>query len=78
MNSLFYRLIEAVTHLDEKNSSTAKVVNFKTAARNGEPFEGVISKYGIPWSKAGHCTRELEENPIKNYLKERGLIEIIV
>ena len=65
--------IEAVTHLDEKKSSTAKVVNFKTAARNGEPFEGVISKYGIPWSKAGHCTRELKENPIKNYLKERGL-----
>jgi len=65
--------IEAVTHLNEKKGSTAKVVDFNTASRNGEPFEGVISKYGIPWSKAGHCTRELKENPIKNYLKDRGL-----
>lgn len=65
--------IEAVTHLNEQKASTAKVVNFKTASRNGEPFEGVIEKYGIPWSKAGHCTRELKENPIKSYLREIGL-----
>ena len=65
--------LEAVPHLGEKKGSTAKIVNFKTASRNGEPFERVIEKYGIPWSKAGHCTRELKENPIKNYLKERGL-----
>lgn len=64
--------LEAVTHKD-RVSSTAKVVNFKTASRDGAPFEGVIAKYGIPWSKAGHCTRELKENPIKNYLKDRGL-----
>ncbi len=65
--------LEAVPHPGEKKGSTAKIVNFKTASRNGEPFERVIEKYGIPWSKAGHCTRELKENPIKNYLKERGL-----
>ena len=65
--------LEAVPHLGEKKGSTAKIVSFKTASRNGEPFERVIEKYGIPWSKAGHCTRELKENPIKNYLKERGL-----
>ncbi|MBT04105.1 MAG: hypothetical protein CL836_08795 [Crocinitomicaceae bacterium] len=65
--------LEAVTHKDQKKGSTAKVVSFETASRDGKPFEGVIEKYGIPWSKAGHCTRELKENPIKNYLKERGL-----
>ena len=54
--------IEAVTHPNKKMASTAKVVDFKTASRKGEPFEGVISKYGIPWSKASHCTRELKEN----------------
>tara|TARA_Y100000992_G_scaffold264946_1_gene202006 strand:+ start:1075 stop:1992 length:918 start_codon:yes stop_codon:yes gene_type:complete len=65
--------LEAVPHPGEKKGSTAKIVNFKTASRDGKPFERVIEKYGIPWSKAGHCTRELKENPIKNYLKERGL-----
>ena len=64
--------IEAVTHKDQRKASTAKVVDFQTASRDGEPFEGVISKYGIPWSKAGHCTRELKEYPIKNYLKTLG------
>ncbi len=65
--------IESITHKDERRGSTAKVVNFETASRTGDPFEGVISKYGIPWSKAGHCTRELKENPIKNYLKDIGI-----
>tara|TARA_Y100001935_G_scaffold120567_1_gene99753 strand:- start:1965 stop:2882 length:918 start_codon:yes stop_codon:yes gene_type:complete len=65
--------LEAVTYKNEKKSSSAKIVNFSTASRNGEPFEQVIAKYGIPWSKAGHCTRELKENPIKNYLKSLGL-----
>ena len=65
--------IEAVTHKNKRIASTAKVVDFESASRDGAPFEGVISKYGIPWSKAGHCTRELKEYPIKNYLKSLGL-----
>ena len=65
--------IEAVSHPGERKASTAKIVDFKLASRDGKPFEGVIAKYGIPWSKAGHCTRELKEYPIKNYLKSIGL-----
>ena len=65
--------IEAVSHPGERKASTAKTVNFVSASRDGKPFEGVIAKYGIPWSKAGHCTRELKEYPIKNYLKSIGL-----
>ena len=65
--------IEAVTHLGERKSATSKIVDFKTASRDGVPFEGVISKYGIPWSKAPHCTRELKEQPIKHYLRSIGL-----
>ena len=37
--------LEAVTHKDQKKSSTAKVVSFETASRDGKPFEGVIEKY---------------------------------
>ena len=65
--------IEAVAHPGKKKTSTAKVVNFKTASRDGKPFEAIIAKYGIPWSKAAHCTRELKEYPIKNYLGSLGL-----
>ena len=65
--------IEAVTHPGKRKASTAKVVDFETASRKGEPFEGVIAKYGIPWSKASHCTRELKEYPIKDYLRSLGL-----
>ena len=43
--------IEAVTHLGERKSATSKIVDFKTASRDGVLFEGVISKYGS-WSKA--------------------------
>ena len=47
--------IEAIAHPGERKTSTAKIVNYKTASRDGRPFEDVIAKYGIPWSKARHC-----------------------
>lgn len=65
--------IEAIAHPGERKTSTAKIVDYKTASIDGRPFEDIIAKYGIPWSKAGHCTRELKEQPIKNYLRELGL-----
>ena len=48
--------IEAVTHPNKKKASTAKVVNFETASRKGEPF-GVISKYGIPYGPKLHTAQ---------------------
>ena len=35
--------IEAVTHKNKRIASTAKVVDFESASRDGAPFEGVIS-----------------------------------
>lgn len=49
-----------------------KVVNFNTASRNGEPFEAVIDKYGIPNQKFPQCTRELKLRPMKSYLRKLG------
>ena len=43
--------------------------NFKDASRNGEPFEDVIKKYGIPNQAFPMCTRELKQNPIKSFAK---------
>lgn len=65
--------LEAVVTHGQKIGSRHKIVSYETASRNGDPFEQVISKYGIPNpSKAGHCTRELKKNPIQSYLKSIG------
>jgi hypothetical protein len=44
-------------------------VDFETASRNGEPFEQVIKKYGIPNQATPHCTRELKQAPLTKYAK---------
>lgn len=64
--------VEAVVHHNERTASTHKVVNFKTASRNREPFKDVIKKYGIPNQNFLHCNREMKLNPIKSYVKSLG------
>lgn len=64
--------VEAYVHNTLKKGTTHKVTNFIDAERNGEPFEDVIFKYGIPNQNAPHCTRELKQNPIKSYAKSIG------
>lgn len=46
-----------------------KVVTFETAARNGEPFEDVVAKYGLPNKSYPHCNRELKLAPTKSYVE---------
>jgi hypothetical protein len=41
--------------------------DFENASRNGEPFEQMISKYGIPNQANPHCTRELKGAPISAF-----------
>lgn len=62
--------VESVVHHGKRKGTTHKVVDFKTASRNGEPFESVISKYGIPNQSFPHCTRETKLNPITSFTKE--------
>lgn len=64
--------IEAVVHHDERVSCTHRIVDFAGASRNGEPFEQMIMKYGIPNKKWPHCTRELKQRPIESYMREIG------
>jgi hypothetical protein len=65
--------LEAVVHFDERKSTTYKVVTFETASRNGEPYEAVIQKYGIPNIAFPHCTRELKKNVSGSYISSLGL-----
>lgn len=64
--------VEAVTHNGQRKSCTSRVVDFATASRNGEPFEAMIRKYGIPNKASPHCTRELKQRPLEHYLASIG------
>lgn len=64
--------LESVTHHDKRKSCTHKIVDFESASRDGEPFEEMCKKYGVPNKHFMHCTRELKNNPIKSYLKSIG------
>lgn len=44
--------------------------DYENASRNGEPFENMIRKYGIPNQSYPHCTRELKAKPIAVFGKQ--------
>lgn len=64
--------VEAFVHYEKGKGTTHVITNFKDAERNGEPFEDVIIKYGIPTKNFPHCTRELKLQPIKSFAKSLG------
>lgn len=64
--------VEAVFDLRKGKGTRHKIVNFETASRNGEPFEAMCQKHGLPNSQFPHCTRELKLYPIQSYLKSIG------
>lgn len=61
--------IEAVIHPEHRVATTHRIVNFETASRNGEPFEAVILKYGMPNIKYPHCSREMKAQAIRSYMR---------
>ena len=65
--------IEAAVNAEANLGTDFKIVSFETASRNGEPFQSVIAKYGIPNLSRPHCTRELKQVPINKYLKSLGI-----
>jgi 3'-phosphoadenosine 5'-phosphosulfate sulfotransferase (PAPS reductase)/FAD synthetase len=64
--------VEALIDLRKNKGTRHKVVNFETAKRNGEIFEDVIRKYGIPNVKFPHCTREMKQAAIRSFMKYIG------
>lgn len=63
--------LEAVIHPGRKGT-THKIVTFETASRNGEPFQAMIEKFGIPNKSFPHCNRELKLRPLQHYIKSIG------
>lgn len=64
--------VEAVVRKGKGHGTIHKIVNFDTASRNGEPFEAVIAKYGIPNQTWNLCSRELKQVTVRSYLRSIG------
>ena len=64
--------IEALTDPRKGKGVRARVVDFASASRNGEPFEAMIAKHGIPNRNFPHCTRETKTRPMRAWLRENG------
>jgi hypothetical protein len=64
--------VEAVVDPRPMTGTKATVVAYETANRDGSVFEAVIAKYGIPGPGFLHCTRELKERPIRDYVRSIG------
>lgn len=59
--------IEAVTHKEYGKGQTYKIVNFKSASRNGEPYKQLASIEGIPCPTRPICTDRLKSAILKKY-----------
>jgi hypothetical protein len=60
--------LEAVVNPEKGKGIRHKIVDFETAARDGEPLEADFAKHGLPGPGWLHCTRDTKELPIKSYL----------
>jgi 3'-phosphoadenosine 5'-phosphosulfate sulfotransferase (PAPS reductase)/FAD synthetase len=64
--------VEAITNPKHGKGIRAKVVDYITASRDGEPFEAMIAKHGIPNVRNPHCTRELKLYTMQSYVRSIG------
>ena len=69
--------LEAKVNMEKGIGTTYKIVDFKTASRNGEPFVDMLNKYPMPTPIASNCTRELKLAPMNKYIKTLGFDEVI-
>lgn len=58
----------------ENEESAFKVVDYKTASRDGKPFEAVIKRYKpyLPNGRARYCSNQMKTRTMHRYLKSVG------
>ena len=64
--------LEAVVNPEHGKGIRHKIVDFETAARNGEPFEAFIRKSGVPNTSYNQCSERLKTFPMETYRKSLG------
>jgi hypothetical protein len=62
--------VEALVWQGQRKGTGYTITDFEHAKRKGEPFEQMISKYGIPNQANPQCTRELKGAPIASFGKD--------
>lgn len=63
--------IEAVIH-EGRKGPTARVVDYGTASRHGEPFRDACAKHGVFCRTHPQCTSRLKEEPMISYRRSQG------
>ena len=69
--------LEAKINKEKGKGTDFKIVDFKTASRNGEPFEEMLKVYPMPNPFVSNCTRELKQTPINKYVKHLNYDQVI-
>ena len=69
--------IETKINKQKGKGTDFKVVDFKTASRNGEPFSDMLDVYPMPTVMGSNCTRELKLTPMNKYIKSLGYKNVI-
>jgi hypothetical protein len=64
--------LEAVVNPEKGEGIRHRVVDYRTASRDGRPFHDYIAKYGIPNMGSPQCTARLKEDVMKSFLRSRG------
>lgn len=64
--------LEADIKHGERVGTKYKIVDFKTASRECEPFYEMVKKYGIPNQSYPHCNRELKLAPFEAWMKDHA------
>ena len=69
--------LEAKINKEKGKGTDFKIVDFKTASRNGEPFEEMLKVYPMPNPFVSNCTRELKQTPMNKYVKSLNYDQVI-
>lgn len=66
--------IESVINQEKGKGVGFKIVNYETAARNGEPYVDGVRKYGLWNQSSPGCTSRLKIEPMEKYLNTKGFV----
>lgn len=66
--------LEAVVNPEKGKGVRHRVVDYKTASRNGEPFKAAIAKYGIFNKVSPNCTERLKVEVMNSFLTDYGFL----
>jgi len=64
--------VEAVVNPEHGKGIRHKIVDYETAARDGEPFEAFIAKHGIPNAAYNQCSERIKSYPMESYRRSLG------